>query len=168
MKTYMDMGKRIKEARKQAGLTQKELAQKLGLATGTVQQYELNKRSPRIEQLKEIASVLDVTLEYLLGHENIKTKKVLRAVLNENGKELEDLLGLERGSIVSFYEKRDLKKRYFRDEKVEEILEKLDKLKPEAQILVFNQTSVLLDNLLKLPGLSNGGDPVAVDPQEDN
>ena len=88
--------------------------------------------------------------------------------MNENGKELEDLLGLERGSIVSFYEKRDLKKRYFRDEKVEEILEKLDKLKPEAQILVFNQTSVLLDNLLKLPGLSNGGDPVAVDPQEDN
>ena len=135
----MDMGKRIKEARKQAGLTQKELAQKLGLATGTVQQYELNKRSPRIEQLKEIASVLDVTLEYLLGHENIKTKKVFRAVLNENGKELEDLLGLDPGSIVSFYEKRDLKKRYFRDEKVEEILEKLDKLKPEAQILVFNQ-----------------------------
>ncbi len=88
--------------------------------------------------------------------------------MNENGKELEDLLGLERGSIVSFYEKRDLKKRYFRDGKVEEILEKLDKLKPEAQILVFNQTSVLLDNLLKLPGLSNGGDPVAVDPQEDN
>lgn len=164
----MNVGERIQEARKQAGLTQKELAQKLGLATGTIQQYELDKRQPRIEQLKEISSVLNVTLGYLLGYENIKTQKILDAALHQNGKELENLLGLEPGSIISFYEKRDLKKRYFNIAEVQEILEKLDKLTPDAQSLVFNQTSVLLDNLLKLPGLSKRGDPVAVDPQENN
>ena len=56
----MTIGQRIKNARKQQGLTQEQLAQRLGLATGTIQQYELGKRQPRIEQLRRIADALNV------------------------------------------------------------------------------------------------------------
>ena len=56
----MDIGKSIKKFRLAAGLTQKELAQKCGYATGTIQQYELGKRAPRAPQLLEIAKALDV------------------------------------------------------------------------------------------------------------
>lgn len=43
----MTTGQRIKAARKKAGMTQKEIAEKAGTATGTIQQYELGKRQPR-------------------------------------------------------------------------------------------------------------------------
>ena len=65
------VGLRIQEARKAKGLTQKELAAELGLATGTIQQYELGKRQPRIEQLQAIGDVLGVSVPYLLGYEKI-------------------------------------------------------------------------------------------------
>lgn len=56
----MGIGERIKAARKSAGLTQKALAEKIGAATGTIQQYELGKRQPRIERLQAIAAALNV------------------------------------------------------------------------------------------------------------
>lgn len=63
----MTIGQRIKEARKGAGLTQKALAMQIGAATGTVQQYELGKRHPRLEQLYAIADALNIPIEDLLG-----------------------------------------------------------------------------------------------------
>ena len=53
-------GEKIKEYRKICGFTQKEFANILGVATGTIQQYELNKRQPRLEDLDRIAEILHV------------------------------------------------------------------------------------------------------------
>lgn len=58
----MTTGKRIRNARRAKGWTQKELAKRLDLATGTVQQYELGKRNPSLEMLRKIAEALDVTI----------------------------------------------------------------------------------------------------------
>lgn len=66
----MEIGKRIQKYRKQAGLTQKQLAEKLGIVTGTMQQYELGKRQPRLEQLKRIADVLNVSWLELVDNED--------------------------------------------------------------------------------------------------
>lgn len=63
----MTIGERIKVYRKLAGLTQKELGELAGVATGTIQQYELGKRQPRIEQLEKIATALNVPVADLLG-----------------------------------------------------------------------------------------------------
>lgn len=60
----MYTGENIKSARLYRGFTQKELAKQCGLATGTIQQYELNKRKPKIEQIVKIADILK--LGYLL------------------------------------------------------------------------------------------------------
>lgn len=55
----------LQRFRKRCGLTQKQLAEKCGLAPGTIQQYELGKRKPKIEQLQKIANALNIPVEYL-------------------------------------------------------------------------------------------------------
>ena len=63
----MDVGEKIKEERKKAGLTQSELAAKVGVASVTIGQYERGQREPRCLILKKISNVLDVPLEKLLS-----------------------------------------------------------------------------------------------------
>lgn len=56
------IGKNIQKLRKDKGLTQRELAKMIGVATGTLQQYELGKRQPKIEMMTKICQALDVPL----------------------------------------------------------------------------------------------------------
>ena len=56
----LTIGERIKQARKLKGLTQKQLGELSETSEITVRQYELGKRQPRLEQLRRIASALDV------------------------------------------------------------------------------------------------------------
>ena len=66
----MNVGQRIQAARKTKGLTQKQLGERVGLATGTIQQYELGKREPKVETLQKIASALNVFITDLTGDVN--------------------------------------------------------------------------------------------------
>ncbi|SHH06487.1 helix-turn-helix domain-containing protein [Tepidibacter thalassicus] len=64
---------RLKQLRKSMKLTQKELAEKLGLSPGAIGLYEQNRRTPDIELLNKIATYFDVTVDYLLGRTNNPT-----------------------------------------------------------------------------------------------
>lgn len=61
----MSLGTNIQNERKKAGYTQKQLAEKCGMAEITIRQYELDKRQPRIEQVTKIASALNIEPFYL-------------------------------------------------------------------------------------------------------
>lgn len=63
----MSLGERIKQYRISKNLTQKELATMIGAAEITIRQYETGKRQPRIEQLKKMATVLDVNVSEFLN-----------------------------------------------------------------------------------------------------
>ena len=63
----MSIGKHIREYRKAAGLTQKELAAKSQIAEITLRQYESGKRTPSAEKLKNIARVLQISPSLLMG-----------------------------------------------------------------------------------------------------
>ena len=63
----MTIGERIKQARKAKGLTQKQLGDLSNTSEGTVRQYEIGKRQPRLEQLQAIAAALGVPTVDLLG-----------------------------------------------------------------------------------------------------
>ena len=76
-----EYGKKIKEARKKAGLTQKGLAKKAGVAAVTIQQYETNKRQPKLEQLRKLAEAMEISIDELLGIKPLPPKK---HVLNPN------------------------------------------------------------------------------------
>lgn len=62
----MTIGERIQQLRKEKGITQKELAEKLNLAEITIRQYETNKREPKITTLSNIAKILGTGLETFL------------------------------------------------------------------------------------------------------
>ena len=63
----MNCGKRIRSARIAAGLTQKELAQKLGVSGALVGQYETGIRNPKIDTLNRIAEALSLSLSFFQG-----------------------------------------------------------------------------------------------------
>lgn len=63
----MNTGERIKNYRKLAGITQKELGTLSDTSERTIQSYETGKRQPRINQLQKIAPVLNVSVSDLLG-----------------------------------------------------------------------------------------------------
>lgn len=56
----------IKDMRKKAGLTQTELAKKLGIAQSAVSAWENGEKSPRTAKLMEIAAALSCTVDDLL------------------------------------------------------------------------------------------------------
>ena len=60
-------GARIRERRKKAGLTMKELGEKINVAESTISGYESEARKPDIDTLKKIAKVLGTNSSYLLG-----------------------------------------------------------------------------------------------------
>ena len=69
----MDVGLRLKTLRKQAGLTQKQLAAQLGITKSVVSFYELQSRSPSPEVLAKLAQIFHVSADYLLGLDNRET-----------------------------------------------------------------------------------------------
>jgi len=60
----MNIGRQIKKARIENGLTQAQFAEKLGIEPGTVSRWESEKVQPRPSKLKEIAKILHRELEY--------------------------------------------------------------------------------------------------------
>ena len=58
----MTTGELIKDARKKAGLTQKELGEKLGISYQTIAQWENNLRNPKQETLQRIANALNISM----------------------------------------------------------------------------------------------------------
>lgn len=104
--TKPNMGQRIQDARKKKGLTQKELAEALQLATGTIQQYELGKRVPKNDTIKAIAAKLGMTPFDLIGPEWFDVQ-LGEEKLTEFRNEVNELLALQKylsslGYSVSF------------------------------------------------------------------
>ncbi|ADZ84328.1 helix-turn-helix domain-containing protein [Cellulosilyticum lentocellum] len=64
------LGNNIKTARKKLKLTQKELAQQLGIAEITIRKYEKGEREPNLETIEKLAVTLKVTPYELLGNLN--------------------------------------------------------------------------------------------------
>lgn len=87
----MPTGSRIKEIRKQKGLTQKQLGEKCGMYESQIRKYENGKANPKIETLQKIATALKCNLsdlmdadEYKLHNIEIAIKKVNDSVLEKN------------------------------------------------------------------------------------
>ena len=64
---------RLKQLRKEKGMTQIELAQALGVSSGTVAMWETGKRKPQFETLNRLCDLFDRHLSYLLGSSDTPT-----------------------------------------------------------------------------------------------
>lgn len=72
----------IKKLREENHLSQKDLADYLGITRQAVASYELSKRQPDYEILRKIADFFGVSIDYLLGRTSCKDINVLTVAKN--------------------------------------------------------------------------------------
>ena len=80
---------RLRELRKEKGLTQKELANKVNMGQGGYTHWETGKREPNFKKLILLAKYLDVSTDYLLGVSNIKGERSIMFSFFKRDKEKE-------------------------------------------------------------------------------
>lgn len=68
------IGEKIKSARRRKGITQQQLAEKVGVAVSTLANYENNNREPDLKITKRIVEVLNIDSDYFLDVNRFITK----------------------------------------------------------------------------------------------
>ena len=76
-------GKLISSIRKDKGLTQKQLADSLGVSNATISKWETGKGFPDISLLEPLASVLDITVSEVLAGERHKNNDENNSLIND-------------------------------------------------------------------------------------
>ena len=76
---------RLRELRKQNGLTMKQLGDKAGLAESTISLYENGKRQPDQGTMLFFANFFGVSVDYLLGRDEETEESLRRAAINMLG-----------------------------------------------------------------------------------
>ena len=68
------MLERIKRLREKAGLSQRALAEKIGVSQQSINKYENHNIEPDIETLIRMAEYFDTSVDYLIGHSRIRRR----------------------------------------------------------------------------------------------
>ena len=74
----MTLGEKIARARKENGLSQEALAEKLCVSRSAVAKWETDKGIPDVSNLKAISKLLNVSVDYLLDDEEAVDVQVIR------------------------------------------------------------------------------------------
>lgn len=92
---YQFIGKRIREAREASGLSQRDLAEKLGYESATAISYiESGERKVSVVDLEKIAAILHKDIRYFIGQEEsqVDVRVALRAEANLDKKDQDAIL----------------------------------------------------------------------------
>lgn len=71
-------GERIKKLRKSKGVTQRELADRLGISEQAISKWEKNLSNPSTKNLLQIAKIFGVSISYFYQDEESQSKKIVR------------------------------------------------------------------------------------------
>ena len=82
----VNMGEKLKSLRLQKNLTQKQVADRIGLAISAISSYESGTRYPSYDVLVKLARIFHISTDYLLGITD--TRNVDVTGLNNNEIEL--------------------------------------------------------------------------------
>lgn len=102
----MDIGEKIKYYRKQCGLTQKELGERLGVSASMIGQYENSTRNPKMETIQKIADVLGISAGSLVELPNHEEPYYL----DDDAREMVEFLHNNPDYKVLFDASRNVKK----------------------------------------------------------
>lgn len=96
------LGNRIQNLRKQLGLTQSQLADKINISHTQMARYEIKGVQPPADVLEKLADVFDTSIDYLVrGDKSQKVESTLKdAELIKEFKRLDELPEDEKKSIL--------------------------------------------------------------------
>jgi len=83
----MGFPERLKQLRKEKGLSQITLAKELGVSGGTVAMWETGKRKPQFEMFDKLCTFFDRSMDYILGASDDDRSFTL---INEEAQQLGD------------------------------------------------------------------------------
>ncbi len=97
-----DLGKRIQELRKQIGLTQAQLASKIGVSHTQMARYEIKGVQPPADVLKKMADLFDTSIDFLVrGDKSEHAQDSLKdAELVKQFKKIDQLPEDEKSTIL--------------------------------------------------------------------
>lgn len=80
----MNIGEKLKEGRKKAGLSQEQLAEKLCVSRQAITKWESNRGIPDVSNIKNIAKLFGVSIDYLLDDGEMILNNVIKETININ------------------------------------------------------------------------------------
>lgn len=81
----MNLGNSLFNARKRSGLSQENVAEKLGVSRQTISKWELNETLPDIWQSKRLSKLYHVTLDELIDFD-VDVKEIEQIIKNTSEK----------------------------------------------------------------------------------
>ena len=75
----MSLGNSLFNARKKSGLSQEEVAEKLGVSRQTISKWELDETLPDIRQAKKLSSLYHLSLDELIDYD-VEVEEIERAI----------------------------------------------------------------------------------------
>ena len=94
-------GKKLREAREAIGLSQKDLATKIGSVHTVIGRYERDEMKPSIDVVKRLAEELGTTVGYLLGE--AKESQLLKdPVMLQRFQEINELDDADKACVFTF------------------------------------------------------------------
>lgn len=131
----MTTGDNIKKTREKAGLTQQQLADKLGITQSAIAKFENDKTNIKPVTLKKIANALNVSLTDLMP-ELLLTDSEKKAIINAASN-----AGPERLSEINRQRIENLNKR-----KREQLLSNYDKVNEDGKEKIFEYSKDIASN----------------------
>lgn len=86
--------------RRRIGMSQRELAEKMGVTYQAISQYERGKREPKIEQVQRLCDAIGCTLDELLGVVEPTPQETDRPILSNQIRAVRRLRGLTQQDVA--------------------------------------------------------------------
>ena len=78
----MTFGEKLKEARKEVGVSQEQLAEKMCVSRSAIAKWETDKGMPDVNNLKVMSQLLNVSIDYLLDDDEKISFNVIKEAIN--------------------------------------------------------------------------------------
>ncbi|HOO45333.1 MAG TPA: helix-turn-helix transcriptional regulator [Deltaproteobacteria bacterium] len=108
MKAYEEIGRKLQKAREEAGLSQEDLAKKMGCTQASLSNYELGKRRLYLSDLQRIGQLLGKPVTYFLedsedqsislNHDQFLKEPLIKDIVEA----LRDLKLAQRKSVLDY------------------------------------------------------------------
>lgn len=104
----------LKKLREEAGVSQKQLAESIGVSQQSINKYENHNIEPDIETMIRIADYFNTSVDYLIGHTDLRRKIEMAYAYELNSEESTVIEGYRKLSrkqkacvavIIDSYEK---------------------------------------------------------------
>ena len=96
------IGDAIRNERKKCNITQKELAERLGVSASMIAQYETGKRKPKLETMRKLAEALGIPMGDLVANWSDYSTSEIITDLEENDRAVH--LNRQARLIARYYE----------------------------------------------------------------